>query len=643
MMGMVWKSAQALVHGLHATRARLPAAVLLQCHAIPCLLDTCSNEQSAGVHLGSFDRAKDQPEGKARRLLLGTLGAAAALLAVSCGSDSGVDPEPVVPACAPGENIQLAELQGIVASCSFGTVLKLPGNGASYLIAPQFATATGSAQAVEYAISASGAAVSMRSTAPRAEVAAPRLPPATIASEGPRPGAAQREFSHALMKRAAREAASARRHAALSGSDAAAGLTSRMGAAPDPPPLGSTRRFFVVAGDNDIRSSNANLRFAGDNILLYMDETAPPNGFTAEQLADFGRLFDQILYKLVVDVFGAPTDMDQNGRIIMLLTPRVNEITPEADCEKSGYVAGFFNGADLLSGLASNRGEMFYSAVPDLDGVFSCLHSVGGIGSTTPAVFMHELQHLISFSQRVVARNGTQEAGWLDEGLSMLAEELGSIYFEQRYPAPTGRTRAAQLFPDSSALFMAEVALNSYEYLLNPETQTLTRHEAHDPGVAWRGGAWLLARWLADHYGTSVFRKLIESKQTGVANLEAATGDQFKPMFGRFGLSLYTDSFPGLPKTAVPVGNRFTSRTLRRIYQAYSVVVDLPRLFPIEPLQLTQAGTKSSMVPGTTTFYRLDTAASAATTTVTFTTRTGTYFEPELEPQISVFRLPKGQ
>jgi hypothetical protein len=593
--------------------------------------------------LRSFDSMKNQPVGKAGRLLLGSLGATAAIFAVSCSSDGGMDPPAGPPACAPGENFQLAELQGAVASCAFGTTITLPANGASYLIVPQFATASSPAQPVEYTISASGAVTSARSAVTQRYTTAGQLEPAArIGSNGPRPGAAQREFSHALMRRAAREVASGRQRVLGSGSNTASGLNARTGAAPDPPPIGSKRMFFVVSSDNDIRSANAQLQFAGDNVLLYMDETSPPNGFTAEKLAEYGRLFDQTLYKLDTDVFGPPSDIDGNGRVIMLLTPRVNAITPASECESLGYVAGFFNGADLLTGLASNRGEVFYSAVPDLDGIFSCRHSVLGIGETTPAIFMHELQHLISFSQRVVLRNRSPEAGWLDEAVSLVAEELGSIHYEQLYPAPTGRTRAAQLFPDSAAIFIAEVALNSYEFLLNPEVSTLTLHQAHDTGIAWRGGAWLLGRWLADQYGTSVFRRLIEGRETGVANLEAATGDAFKPMFGRFSLSLYTDSFPGLPKTAVPARNRFTSRTLRRVYQAYSVVVDLPRLFPIEPLPLTVAGTKSSMVPGTMTFYRLDTAASAATTTVTFSTQTGVYFQPELEPQVSVFRLPKG-
>ena len=62
-------------------------------------------------------------------------------------------------------------------------------------------------------------------------------------------------------------------------------------------------------------------------------------------------------------------------------------------------------------------------------------------GFAVPGTFLHELQHLISFSQHVVVHHSNPEYGWLDEGLSIVAEELGSLYYEQKCPGTACRTR----------------------------------------------------------------------------------------------------------------------------------------------------------------------------------------------------------
>ena len=123
----------------------------------------------------------------------------------------------------------------------------------------------------------------------------------------------------------------------------------------------------------------------------------------------------------------------------------VNALTPSAQCSTSGYVAGFFEEEDLGAGVTdpnSNHGEIFYSIAPDPTGAASCAHTAADVGFAVPSTFLHELQHLISFSQHVVVHGGEPEYGWLDEGLSIVAEELGSVYYEKKCPGPrAARTR----------------------------------------------------------------------------------------------------------------------------------------------------------------------------------------------------------
>ena len=79
--------------------------------------------------------------------------------------------------------------------------------------------------------------------------------------------------------------------------------------------------------------------------------------------------------------------------------------------------------------------------------------------SRCQSTFLHELQHLISFSQHVVDSRRRPEYGWLDEGLSIVAEELGSLYYEQKCPGTACRTNPSQVFPDSSQGFVSRLPL----------------------------------------------------------------------------------------------------------------------------------------------------------------------------------------
>jgi hypothetical protein len=265
--------------------------------------------------------------------------------------------------------------------------------------------------------------------------------------------------------------------------------------------------------------------------------------------------------------------------------------------------------------------------------------------ASVPATFLHELQHLISFSQHVVVQGGQPEEGWLDEGLSIRGEELGSEYFEAKFPPPTGRASPAQLFPDSSQGFVNGFLPDSYSYLLRPDTAAVTLHSDSDDGFAWRGSDWLLLHWLGDLKGKSIFTTLERTKNTGVANIAAAAGEPFASLFGDFSLALWTDSLPGIPRSSIPARDRFQSRNLRQIYQRLFDTSpgnpSVPRAYPVNPATLTSTTPVSaSMVPGTMAFYILDLTASTPDVSIQFATPAGAAFASNLHAQVSVYRLP---
>jgi hypothetical protein len=551
--------------------------------------------------------------------------------------------------CLPGDTVQLAAAATLRVDCSNGgTTVTFAGAGASYLIVPEFATDQAAFQLLGYQLASGQLAptASASRVGALAAVGGGGAPSGPGVVPPPRPTAAQRAADRYLRAHDRQLALSPAFHASMV--RARPLLVSP--AAPAPPAPGSLRDFQVLSSftSSTWATVTARLAYAGSDILLYVDTLAPA-GFDSTQLQTFGRYFDQTLLPIDTAAFGSPSDVDGNGRVIVLMSQVINADTPASTCTTQGYVAGFFDGEDFNgpSDPHSNQGEIFYSIVPDPNGQFSCAHSVTDMGSVVPAVFLHELQHLISFSQHVVLGGGAAEAGWLDEGQSIVAEELGSLYFEQQCPAPACRTDPAQLFPDSAQGFVQEFLYDSYQFALLPDTASITLESDADYGSSWRGGAWLLVRWLADQYGTGILRQLELGPAGGVADIEAATGQAFPVLFADFGLALYTDSLPGLPRSTAPAADRFATRNLRqlwaRLYVTSGGAAGIPYAMPVQLFPVTTDTSTAVLYPGTVTYFRLDTPATSSAVTVRFAGPGGAAFAASLQPQLAVFRLPPGQ
>ena len=574
---------------------------------------------------------------------------------MACSHDSSTGTKPTAGvACktAGGSGtITLGAMQTTTVDCSQGgTVFELAGGGASYLLVPELATGDVPITSTSYTLGSPNATPSqVLASAPLLGRASTLAPDASPPLTNSHPAARQLAFDARLR--------AADRRMVTRG---LVGRAQRSVGIPGPakaqvaPDVGSIRSFRVIATTDTtakevFKTVNARLAYVGTNILLYVDTLTAANGFASGDLSGIGNLFDQTLYPIDIDAFGQPSDTDENGRLIMLMTPVVNALTPSADCEKEGYIAGFFTGYDLAStSTDSNQGEVFYTVAPDPAGASSCTHTVADIEFAVPATFLHEVQHLINFSQHVIVHNASEpEEGWLDEGLSRVAEELGSRYYETKFPPPTGRTNTLQLFPDSSQGFIGGVLVNSYAFLLKPDTATVTLHTDADGGLAWRGSVWLLVRWLGDLKGEDIYKRLEATGLTGTANIEAAAGESFQGLFADFGIALYTDSIPGVTRSSIPQRDRFVTRNLRQMYaalfRAAGPSADVPRAFPIvtQTIPANQA-VRASILPGTVAYYRVDTPAGSGPVQVRFATPAGAALEASLRPQVAIFRLPPG-
>jgi hypothetical protein len=547
--------------------------------------------------------------------------------------------------CTPAATVTLAPTQGTTLDCSDGrTTITLAGNGATYLVVPEYPVGD-----VPYRFQTF--TLAHDEPAPMtAGMATPSMPASMFGSPnapafGPHATPPARRWNRRQASFDLRMLAASHR-VATGNARAGAPRTQTDGPVTARDTINQLRTFHVLSDSNGstFGTSVARLEFAGANVYVYVD-TAAPSGFTPSQLASFGQYADNLLYNLDLATFGAPTDLDHNGHVIMLLTQIVNGITPASECETEGYVAGFFYSGDLVpGGRESNNGEIFYQVVPDPSGVFSCAHSVSSVVGTTPGTFLHELQHMINFGHHVVMHDGAPEEGWLDEGESIVATELGARHYEALFPPPTGRTTPSQIFPDSAEPFITEQLFDSYNYLLQTDTISLTLHSDADCCLQWRGGDWLLLRYMGDQFDSTVYGRLENGIVTGTANLAAASGVTFPTIFANFGIALYADSLPGVPRSAMPPQYQFPSYNFRTDYQALFAGAggqdDVTKPFPIATQALGSGSPLSAtMVPGTMAYYQIATPSGAATVTLHFAGSAGAVLPSNLHPQVAILRI----
>jgi len=300
-----------------------------------------------------------------------------------------------------------------------------------------------------------------------------------------------------------------------------------------PPPLGSSREFSVLNSEGTFDQVTARVRYVSSHSVVYLDEEAPADGYTEADLADLALEFDDPIYSTVTGAFGSESDLDGNGRVVILFTPAVNRLTePGSD----SYVGGFFFGLDLLTGReGSNEGEVFYALVPDPTGDEGPPISRNTARGTVPPVVAHEFEHMVNFNQRIlVGGAASQEALWLSEALAQMAEDLVGSAFEA-----LGNAEKAHVFRVGNWG-------RARRFLLEPGNVSVLA--ALPPGtLAERGAGWLLLKQISGQEGRNdLLRNLVASTSTGVESLTQAVGRGWDSLLADWMGSLFLDDL-GLP------------------------------------------------------------------------------------------------
>ncbi len=294
------------------------------------------------------------------------------------------------------------------------------------------------------------------------------------------------------------------------------------------PQMGETRQFQVLNRTNEFEKVTARLRIIGTRSLVHVDENVPPGGFGDTDLAFLAGQFDNPIHPVVTGAFGVPSDLDGNGRVIILFTPAVNRLTENAS---EGYVGGFFFGVDLLQGQkGSNEAEIFYALVPDPQGREGPALSKTAVLDLVPAIMAHEFQHMVHFNQRILVGGAShQEALWLSEALAQMAEDLvGDAFWEMG-----ARQKARDYWMGNwgrARRFLQKPSQVSVLFSLPPGS------------LAERGAGWLLLKQVSGQAGRhGLLAALTRSTETGLDSFTKAMGRGWPEVVADWAGSLYLD------------------------------------------------------------------------------------------------------
>jgi len=141
--------------------------------------------------------------------------------------------------------------------------------------------------------------------------------------------------------------------------------------------------------------------------------TTEPNKITQEKAKTMADEFDTKISAINNRYFGENSDVDKNGRIIILFLD-----IKDGYSGSGGYVAGYFNPNDLFDDSKSNKADMIYIDIyPTLGSSIDVKEAYG--------VIAHEHQHMIFFNHDILVEGNEKESPiWINEGFSEYAEKL---------------------------------------------------------------------------------------------------------------------------------------------------------------------------------------------------------------------------
>ena len=386
--------------------------------------------------------------------------------------------------------------------------------------------------------------------------------------------------------------------------------------------------------------------YVGPRAIIREDVAAPLARTMDDYYRALGQEFDGAMYPILAENFGDPlaldSQLDANGRIVMVFTKRVND----------DGLAGFVISCDFYPrsvAPSSNEGEVFYAYVPTdpSAGYPSGLLTKDRWRREIRSTLIHEAKHITSFAERL-SRDAPFEESWLEEGTAMHAEELWSrsSYGSAWKGNTTYETslycdvrQAVQPACADKPYVMLQHFTMLYDYLASVET--LTPLGRATPGdYSFYGSAWAFVRWIIDQHAPSdaaFLKPLTQSGATGLDNIAARAGRPFAQLLADWTLAIAADDYPGV--TPARREHSFPSWQTRDIFAGMNRdFTEFARPIPLatRPVRFGAFTSSVSLRGGTAAIFELS-GTQAATQLLELRSPTGG--APPANTRIAIIRV----
>ncbi len=441
------------------------------------------------------------------------------------------------------------------------------------------------------------------------------------------------------------------------------------------PILGQTMELrSPVTADGSLETCTSTERVTGvvravSSRFAIVEDTTIAGKITGSEYATFLTEVENFVAPISEAYFGAPSDVDGNGVVIVLVTSAVNRLG----------AAGFFTASDLAAVedcAASNEGEVLWLIGPDPTGRFGGIIPTGLVKDRLVGVLAHELQHLVHAGRRSFEGGGelgTVDEPWLNEGLSHIAEEVTGLFVgglrtganldlaDLADPVVNARFRRYHL---GDLAIMANY-LESTTNVPLIQTGPITRTDFSRA----RGFGYLFLRWVADKFAAggppglvgstreeAFFRALTlggPSLQQSTSNIESALSSAlgvsttWEQLLSEYAAMPAVDDFADADVPLAPI-LELDTWNLQAIFENardHGFELVFPAGFPLTPTILS-VGTlppggfteSFELLPSSVYYIRLEAARETPLVRMTVSDQTGALITDNSDIQITIVR-----
>ena len=310
------------------------------------------------------------------------------------------------------------------------------------------------------------------------------------------------------------------------------------------------------------------VRFVGTHTVWLEDLANPSGTFSDAEFEGLDAFYASRVQPVHDRYFGELSDVDLNGRVLVLLTQEVNKVVG---------LGGYVTPTDLYPTTqcaTSNHAEIFYVSAPNLGGADGGGPNSAYVLAGYRNLLVHETTHLVQANAYVLGSSG-EKTIWEIEGGATLAEQLVAYELFGHGPGQNLGYAQVEQTEESRAWYWGGWIADMVSFFgwagfgdgsgrvrgAPEECTWIGKEEDGNAGPCVGrqvyGVPAMLLRFVMDRWGeeypggeAALMRRLVNSPSAGFSSLEEVSGRGIEQILAEFYIALWGDGRPSSPGSA---------------------------------------------------------------------------------------------